>query len=77
MSISSTAGMLAPASLGALLTEGMLSAMAQASHTDYRQALFDVQRTKGTRAYLEMQDGPFQPEPMGPRSKPRKPRGSV
>lgn len=60
----------------ALLTEGMLSAMAQASHTDYRQALFDVQRTKGTRAYLEMRDGPFQPEPMGPRSKPRKPRGS-
>ena len=25
-------------------------------------------RTQGTKAYLEMRDGPFQPEPMGPRS---------
>ena len=24
---------------------------------------------QGVKAYLEMRDGPFQPEPMGPRSK--------
>jgi enoyl-CoA hydratase/carnithine racemase len=56
----------------ALLTEGLLGTMAQVSHNEYREKLFEVQRTKGTRAYLEMRDGPFQPEPMGPRSKPRK-----
>jgi hypothetical protein len=32
-----------------------------------------VHRTQGVKAYLEMRDGPFQPEPMGPRAKrPRK-----
>jgi hypothetical protein len=25
-------------------------------------------RTDGVKAYLQMRDGPFQPEPMGPRS---------
>jgi enoyl-CoA hydratase/carnithine racemase len=55
----------------ALLTEGLLGTMAQASHNEFREKLFEVQRTQGTRAYLEMRDGPFQPEPMGPRSKPR------
>ena len=33
--------------------------------------LFEAQRSKGLKAYLELRDGPFQPEPMGPRSKPR------
>jgi hypothetical protein len=28
----------------------------------------DIQSEKGTKAYLEARDGPFQPEPMGPRS---------
>jgi hypothetical protein len=27
---------------------------------------------EGTKAYLKMRDGPFQPEPMGPKS--RKPK---
>jgi enoyl-CoA hydratase len=51
-----------------LLLEGALGALVQASHNEYRQKLFDLQRTEGVKAYLEMRDGPFQPEPMGPRS---------
>ena len=52
----------------ALLLEGTLGTMAQASHNEYRQKLFDVHSKQGVKAYLEMRDGPFQPEPMGPRS---------
>jgi enoyl-CoA hydratase/carnithine racemase len=51
-----------------LLLEGTLGALAQASHNEYREKLFEVHRTEGVKAYLEMRDGPFQPEPMGPRS---------
>jgi enoyl-CoA hydratase/carnithine racemase len=52
----------------ALLLEGALGTLAQASHNEYREKLFEVQRTQGVKAYLDMRDGPFQPEPMGPRS---------
>ncbi len=52
----------------ALLVEGALGALAHSSHNEYREQLFEVQRTEGVRAYLQMRDGPFQPEPMGPRS---------
>jgi enoyl-CoA hydratase/carnithine racemase len=52
----------------ALLLEGTYGALAQSSHNEYRQQLFDVHATQGVKAYLEMRDGPFQPEPMGPRS---------
>jgi enoyl-CoA hydratase/carnithine racemase len=52
----------------ALLLEGTLGALAQASHNEFREKLFEVQRTQGVKAYLDMRDGPFQPEPMGPRS---------
>jgi len=52
----------------ALLLEGTLGALAHSSHNDYRERLFEVQRKDGVRAYLQMRDGPFQPEPMGPRS---------
>ena len=51
-----------------LLVEGALGTLAHASHNQFREALYDVQRTQGTKAYLEKRDGPFQPEPMGPRS---------
>ncbi len=51
-----------------LQLEGTLGALAHASHTEYREELFEKQRTEGVRAYLQMRDGPFQPEPMGPRS---------
>jgi hypothetical protein len=56
----------------ALLLEGTLGTLAQASHNEFREKLFEVHRTQGVKAYLEMRDGPFQPEPMGPRSKKRK-----
>jgi enoyl-CoA hydratase/carnithine racemase len=51
-----------------LLVEGALSAMAHASHNEEREKLFAIQRAQGMKAYLDERDGPFQPEPMGPRS---------
>jgi enoyl-CoA hydratase/carnithine racemase len=33
--------------------------------------LYEVQRRDGLRAFLQKRDGPFMPEPGGPRSKPR------
>src|SRR6267154_5625457 len=53
----------------ALLVEGTLGTLAQASHNEFREKLFEVHRKEGVKAYLEMRDGPFRPEPMGPRSK--------
>jgi enoyl-CoA hydratase/carnithine racemase len=51
-----------------LLMEGALGALAHSSHNEYREKLFETQREHGLKAYLDMRDGPFQPEPMGPRS---------
>jgi enoyl-CoA hydratase/carnithine racemase len=51
-----------------LLLEGALGALAHASHNEYREKLFEIQRSQGMKAYLDERDGPFQPEPMGPRS---------
>ena len=51
-----------------LLQEGALAALVHSSHNEERQRLLDIQSEKGTKAYLEARDGPFQPEPMGPRS---------
>jgi enoyl-CoA hydratase len=51
-----------------LILEGALGALAHASHNEFREQLFEAQRSHGLKAYLEMRDGPFQPEPMGPRS---------
>ncbi len=61
-------GMQASGVQAGLLLEGTLGALAHTSHTEYREQLFETQRTEGVRAYLQMRDGPFQPEPMGPRS---------
>jgi enoyl-CoA hydratase/carnithine racemase len=52
----------------ALLLEGTLGALAHASHNEYREKLLEVHRKEGVKAYLDLRDGPFQPEPMGPRS---------
>lgn len=57
-----------------LLLEGALAALVHASHNEERQRLLDIQREQGTKSYLEARDGPFQPEPMGPRSKRRSKR---
>jgi enoyl-CoA hydratase/carnithine racemase len=51
-----------------LLLEGTLGALAHASHNELRERLLEAQRTGGLKGYLDMRDGPFQPEPMGPRS---------
>jgi enoyl-CoA hydratase len=67
-------GMLAAGGNAALLLEGALSALVHSSHNEDRERLFEAQRSKGLKAYLELRDGPFQPEPMGPRSKPRAPK---
>src|SRR5499427_480777 len=41
-----------------LLLEGTLGALAHASHNEFREQLFEAQRTGGLKAYLEMRDGP-------------------
>jgi enoyl-CoA hydratase len=64
-------GLMASGVHSGLLLEGALSALAHASHNEDRERLFEAQRARGLKAYLELRDGPFQPEPMGPRSKPR------
>jgi enoyl-CoA hydratase/carnithine racemase len=64
-------GMQAAGLNAGLLVEGALGALAHASHNAFRESLFEAQRRGGTKAYLEARDGPFQPEPMGPKSKPR------
>jgi enoyl-CoA hydratase/carnithine racemase len=55
----------------ALLLEGTLGALAHSSHNEDREQLFEAQRRGGLKEYLAVRDGPFQPEPMGPKSKPR------
>jgi hypothetical protein len=42
-----------------LLVEGALGALAQSSHNEYREKLFEVQRQEGAKAYLQMLDVPF------------------
>jgi enoyl-CoA hydratase/carnithine racemase len=69
-------GMQASGVNSALLLEGALGALAHSSHSEDRERLFEAQRSKGLKAYLELRDGPFQPEPMGPKSKPRTKKAS-
>ena len=61
-------GMQAAGLHAGLLVEGALGTLAHASHNEYREELYNIQRTQGIKAYLDKRDGPFQPEPMGPRS---------
>jgi enoyl-CoA hydratase/carnithine racemase len=61
-------GMQAAGLHSGLLMEGALGALAHASHNEERERLFDIQRKQGLKAYLDARDGPFQPEPMGPKS---------
>jgi enoyl-CoA hydratase/carnithine racemase len=35
---------------------------------EFRRPLDEARATQGTKAYLQMRDGPFQPEPFGPRA---------
>jgi enoyl-CoA hydratase/carnithine racemase len=61
-------GMQAAGLHAGLLLEGALGALAHVSHNEERERLFEIQRTQGLKAYLDARDGPFQPEPMGPKS---------
>ena len=36
---------------------------------EFRRPLDEVRAKEGTKAYLQKRDGPFQPEPFGPRAK--------
>jgi enoyl-CoA hydratase/carnithine racemase len=36
---------------------------------EFRRPLDEARLNQGTKAYLQLRDGPFQPEPFGPRSK--------
>ena len=56
----------------ALLLNNELKAMAHLSRSlEFFKPLDEAQRSGGLREFLEKRDGPFQPEPFGPRSKPR------
>ena len=48
-----------------------LSSIAHSSHGEYRKMLNAAHQAGGLRGFLEARDGPFQPEPQGPRSRPR------
>ena len=56
----------------ALVLNGELSAFAHASKREEFQSHLDAARKEGgLRGFLQARDGPFQPEPFGPRSRPR------
>ncbi|MEK6600979.1 MAG: enoyl-CoA hydratase/isomerase family protein, partial [Candidatus Binatota bacterium] len=55
----------------ALLLDNQLSVPAHVLlREEYRKPLDDARANEGIRTYLKLRDGPFQPEPFGPRSKP-------
>ncbi len=56
----------------ALLMDSELSVAAHMMlNEEFRRPLDEARVTQGTKAYLQLRDGPFQPEPFGPRSKKR------
>jgi enoyl-CoA hydratase len=56
----------------ALMLEAELGAMARSSRRqDFLSHMLEAQEKGGMRAFLQARDGPFQPEPFGPRSRPR------
>jgi enoyl-CoA hydratase/carnithine racemase len=56
--------------LGAGMLMGVpLSNLAHGSHSAFRAGLMEAMKTGGMRAFLEARDGPFRPEPFGPKSK--------
>jgi enoyl-CoA hydratase/carnithine racemase len=53
----------------ALLMDSQLSIAAHMMlREEFRRPLDEARATQGTKAYLQLRDGPFQPEPFGPRS---------
>ena len=49
-----------------------LSALAHSSFNAERAELLDVMKSGGMKAFLDARDGKLQPEPFGPKSKPKK-----
>jgi enoyl-CoA hydratase/carnithine racemase len=62
-------GLLAAGLNAGILLNAPLSALAHSSTNEDRLRLWETMRTKGMRAFLEERDGPFRPEPFGPKSK--------
>ena len=55
----------------AMRVNAALSSIAHSSHGKDREALLEAQAKGGMKAFLEARDGPFLPEPYGPKSKVR------
>ena len=56
---------------GGMLMNGALSTLVQCSHGPERERFMKAQEKGGFKAFLDERDGPFLPEPFGPRSKPK------
>ncbi|MEE9199110.1 MAG: enoyl-CoA hydratase/isomerase family protein, partial [Dehalococcoidia bacterium] len=52
----------------AMYMNSVLSALAHCSHGTDRERLWEAQAQGGLKAFLEARDGPFWPEPYGPKS---------
>lgn len=52
----------------AMRVNAALSSIAHSSHGSDREALWEAQSKGGLKAFLEARDGPFLPEPYGPKS---------
>ena len=61
-------GLLAMGLGAGMLMNIPLSAMAHASYDAQRGDLLEAMKTGGLKAFLEMRDGGFKPEPFGPKS---------
>lgn len=54
----------------AMMMNAEFKALAHSSRNEaFRRPLDEAQESGGLRAFLELRDGPFQPEPFGPRSR--------
>lgn len=63
-------GLLAAGVESGLLLNGALNALVHSSYGPERQRLDRAMADGGLRAFLQARDGPFRPEPFGPRSAP-------
>ena len=52
----------------ALMINDPLSVLVHSSHNEDRDKLFAAMKENGLRGFLEARDGPFRPEPFGPKS---------
>jgi enoyl-CoA hydratase len=65
-----TYGLLSSGLYSGMLLNGPLSAIAHSSHGPDRERLDAARNEGGVRAFLDARDGPFLPEPFGPKSRP-------